>query len=294
MVQQLNLAQKWAVNGIMPSPKEACALLRGKLTVKQVGDTSVIEISAASPDAAEAVAIANEVARAYKKYVEGIMLAEKQRPAEALANTLKEQEDKAQKAEQHYRELRKKQGLPERPVAVDKDAKRLRLTQLRMLAKCEMLEAQAKLDRLTTLNDEDLVTSFTSYVNDPSIKTFDSEIQDIQKQLQSMAGDPATKQTQAALDELNQRIKTVMREFIKALAADCAEKKSKFEAFDQERAALSGQNENLETKRAGIEWDTQKSIFETLKKRVSEMPPPEEKPPRCTVEIISLANTASD
>jgi hypothetical protein len=109
-----------------------------------------------------------------------------------------------------------------------------------------------------------------------------------------MAGDPATKQTQAALDELNKRIKTVMREFIKALATDYAEKKAKFDVLDKECRPTAEQNENPETKRAGIEWDMQKSIFEALKKRISEMPPPQEKPPRCTVKIISLADTASD
>jgi len=298
VIQQLNLAQKWAVNGISPSPKEACSLLRGKLTVRQIENTSVIEISATSPDATEAVAIANKVARAYKQYVDEQPLKEKQQAEEALANMLKKQEDMAQQAELKYRELRKQQGLPEQPVKVDKNAERLRLQQRevdRVQARVEMLVAKARLDQLTELKDEDLVTASAYYANDPSIQTLRSDIKSVAKKLKSMvADDPDAKQTQTALNELNIRMGTITKELKKTIEEDYTKKKATFDALDQERASLSGQDENPETRKARAKYEAQKGIFEALKKRVSEMPPPQEKPPRCTVEIISLADTASD
>ncbi|MBC8207491.1 MAG: hypothetical protein ISR85_02940 [Kiritimatiellales bacterium] len=67
------------------------------------------------------------------------------------------------------------------------------------------------------------------------------------------------------------------------------EAKGEFEALDQKRMSNFFQYENQETRLARIQLDTQKSILAAVKRRVAEAPPVEEKPPRCVVEIVSLA-----
>lgn len=294
VVQQLNLTQKWAVNGILPSPKEACSLLRGKLTVRQIGDTSVFEISAASPDATEAVAIANEVARAYKKYAEGIVLTEKQRPAEALENVLKEQEAKAQQAELTYKALRKKQGLSETPLVLEKDTQK-QLEEDRIQARRQMLLAKSRVEQWSEMKKDPLLLSLTAYAPDPTVDALRLQIRRESRQLDKMdTASPAAQTVQTTLKELHTRLEKAMEEASKTAEKTYSEQKKKFDVLDQKRASTSSQDENMETRKARVEFESQKAIFEALKKRVSEMPPPQEKPPRCTVEIISLANTASD
>ncbi len=233
VVQRMGLVEKWMMNGITPSPDEVRLVLMGKLATQQIGDSSFIDITAASSDVTEAISIANEVARSYKWHIEETMRMEKQRAEEALANVLKEQEDKVQEAELKYKEHRKKQGLSEIPVVLDK-SQRQQMEEDRIKAKVAMLVAKAKLEQLSKLETTSEETK-------------------------------------------NEAEKT------------CLEVKQKFETLDQKRKAVSSQYENPETRMARIQLDTQKLISEALKKRVSEMPPVEEKPPRCTVEIVSLA-----
>jgi uncharacterized protein involved in exopolysaccharide biosynthesis len=237
VAQQLDLAEKWTMNGIKPSPDDVYSLLRSKLAVQQVGDSSFIDITAASSDAAEAALIANEVARAYQKHVEGIALKEKKRAEEALARELKKLEDKVHQAELKYKEIRKNQGPSELPVAVDKNAEKLRCEQLekdRIQAKVAMLVAKAKWEQL-------------------------SESEKVSEEAQKDAEETY-------------------------LVA-----KKQFETLGQKLKAGSGQSENVKTRRARQEFEIQKGIYEALKKRVSKMPPPKEKPPSCTVEIVFLA-----
>ncbi len=295
VAEKLNLAEKWALNETKPSLKEMCSMLSGKLRVKQIGDTSFIEITATSDDADEAVALANELARAYQRHIEKQSLIEKQATDKSRARMLQEQENGVRQAELKYKELRKKQGLSETPLVLDKDTQKLQLQQLagdRIQARVAMLGAKAKLEQWSKMEKKPLL-NWSAYVNDPAIKSIRSEIKTTEKILiETDPNSSAFQKERAALNALNERLKNALEEIHKQLEETYAAQKNTFEELDQKRASNSGQDENPETKRARIHLEVKKSILEALKRRISEMPAPPEKPPRRTVEIISLATEA--
>jgi len=288
VVQRLNLVEKWAMDGVRLSSGKVRLMLTGKLTVRQVGDSSYIDITARSSDAAEAVAIANEVALAYKHSVEETSQKEMKREAEALARELKGQEDKVQQVELKYKELRKKQGLSEIPVVLDK-SQRQQFAEDRIKARVAMLVAKTRMEQISKMESEELVAS-AAYMNDPSVNLIRLKIVEITKQLSGMDADsPAVQQKQATLNELSPRLESALEDFSKVTEDTYLAAKEKFETLDQKHKAIFGQEEDSETRRARQEFEIQKSISEALKKRVSEMPLIADKPPSCTVKIVSLA-----
>ena len=132
--------------------------------------------------------------------------------------------------------------------------------------------------------------SRTAYAPDPTGASLRSQIINDSRRLDKMDSDtPAAQKARATLDGLKIRLGEAMEAASKTAEKTCADQKKKFEMLDQKRASISKKDERPETRKARFEFETQKSILEALKHRISEMPPPPEKPPSRTVRIISLA-----
>ncbi len=120
VVQSLNLQVQWGkkfAGGERLKTQEAMALLKGRMDLRPVRNTSLIEIRVYSESADEAARIANAIAEAYRDY----RLDQSRQLAmggiQVLEDRFEEQEKKVQKAQQEVDELRRKLEISEADAA---------------------------------------------------------------------------------------------------------------------------------------------------------------------------------
>lgn len=114
VVDLLGLDAKWArqrgVPGKLPA-KEAASLLRSKLDLKPVKDSSQIEIRVRSDDADEASQLANAVAEVYRDYRMQERLSRTTGGITSLEERYQEQQEKIKKAQEELEGLRAQLGI---------------------------------------------------------------------------------------------------------------------------------------------------------------------------------------
>jgi uncharacterized protein involved in exopolysaccharide biosynthesis/Mg-chelatase subunit ChlD len=117
VVADLNLQKEWAKGGQTLSTSQAIALLKEKLVLKPVRNTSFIDIEAKGDKPEEAAKLANAVAKSYQNYRQEIRKELSLGGIKALEERLKEQEAKVREAEEKVDRLRAEQGIEKAPVA---------------------------------------------------------------------------------------------------------------------------------------------------------------------------------
>ena len=120
VVQSLNLQVQWGkkfAGGERLKTQEAMGLLKGRMDLRPVRNTSLIEIRVYSESADEAARIANAIAETYRDY----RLDQSRQLAmggiRVLEDRFEEQEKKVQKAQQEVDELRRKLEISEADAA---------------------------------------------------------------------------------------------------------------------------------------------------------------------------------
>lgn len=175
VVHQLNLATEWGkkyAGGERLKTQEAMMLLRSRMDLRPVRNTSLIEIRVFSEDAEEASKIANEIAETYKEY----RLAQRRDLTmggiRILEERFLEQEKKVQQAQHEVDDLRVKLQVSDADSAGTGPSPLLEAEVLRRL-KAQQIEGEAQfvredklLQELKATPPEDLKTVLPTAVPD--------------------------------------------------------------------------------------------------------------------------------
>ena len=116
VVEKMDLTTEWGkryTGGEKLRNTEAVALLRHRIELRPIRNTSLLEIHAFSEDPKEAADIANNVAEAYRNHRLEQGRAIVQRGIDAMNQSLKEQDDKVRNAQAEVDRLRKELNIPD-------------------------------------------------------------------------------------------------------------------------------------------------------------------------------------
>lgn len=287
VVHKLDLTEKWKIGDAKPSPNEAYTLLLRKLRVLQIGTTHVIGITASSEDAAEAVTLANEVALTYQELISEYTRKEQQQAREALKNELKKQEDKVKQAELKYQELREQNGLPETPVGRSKE-ETMELEQNLIQTQVELRVMQSRLKQLEAKKNLPLLEQAAA-IPTRTIDKLRSNIESASLKLKKIpTSAPDFKAEQDAIEAWTKQLKTAVDEYLLQLHADCAAKKATYDALHKKLDHHVSREDMIKINRAKRNIEFEKKMLQAMNTRAEEELQ-KEKPPRKTVQIISLA-----
>lgn len=178
VVHQLNLSVEWGkkyAGGERLKTQETMTLLRNRMDLNPVRNTSLITIRVFSQDAEEAARIANEIAETYKEY----RLAQRRELTmggiRILEDRFQDQEKKVQAAQREVDELRAKLEISDADAAGTSPTTLLEAEVLRRL-KAQQIEGEAAyvreatlLQELKTTAPEDLKSVLPTAVADPQL-----------------------------------------------------------------------------------------------------------------------------
>ncbi len=163
VIERLNLNKEWGkkyANGDILKTPETMTLLKGRIDLRPVRNTSLIEIRVYSEKAAEAADIANAVAEAYKTHRRNKKEQFSKGGIKALEERFAEQEQKVKKAQEKVDELRVRLNISD-AVANSEGPSPLmtadtlrKLESLRIESKAEYVRQSTLLDRLKTLGSD--------------------------------------------------------------------------------------------------------------------------------------------
>lgn len=303
VINRLNLQEVWSQKGEKIPKEIAYKILRASLDVNQHRDTNLIALTANRQDPQEAARIANELAAVYRDARLDLKYKEMTLAMDALRRELEKQQEKVSRAEQHVEEIRQKFDIAVLSEGVDASSvEKLRLQQLegdRIAARVEMLVAKTRYEQMEALSGDDLLTASAYVTSDPFVETMRTQLKDYDVALMSLlenygANHPEVKQTQAARDELAEKLSKALEGIKKGLRAQYIVAKSKFEALDTELSGVrsteqkSQREKILPFNKAQQELEIQRSIMNALKSRIAQEGITLEVP-RTPVEIVDAA-----
>jgi capsular exopolysaccharide synthesis family protein len=176
VVETLGLQDRWGKlynNGERLTPQESIRILKGKMSLRPVRNTELIEIQVYSEDKHEAAELANAIAKAYKDYRES----EKDRLTgsgiKVLLEKRKDLEDEVIAGRAKLAELRRQLSIPDSMASESTpqpqlSAEELRhLSSVRLESEVELVRSQTMLDNLTNLTREHLAQTLPTTVTDP-------------------------------------------------------------------------------------------------------------------------------
>jgi capsular exopolysaccharide synthesis family protein len=309
VINRLNLQEIWGKKGEALSTEVAYKILRSSLDISQYRDTSLISLLVRRQDAKEAARIANELADVYRDARLDLKYKEMTRAMDALSRELEKQQEKCDLAQQRVEDLRQELDITVLPGTYgqsENSVEKLRLQQLegdRISARVETLVAKARYEQLEQLEGDDLLTASAYISQDPFVETMRSQIKDYDVALSSLLENygpnyPEVKQTQAARDDLVQKLTRALEGVKKGTQAQYIIAKSKFEALEEElRGVKSSDQESQREKfvpfnKAQQELEIQRSIMNALKSRIAQEGITL-KVPRTPVEIVDSAEESS-
>ena len=155
VIEDLDLNNVWGkkyANGDRLKNSETIALLKARMDLRPVRNTSLIEIRVFSEKADEAAKIANAVAEAYKAHRQAQRTSLSRGGIKALEERFVEQEEKVKKAQQHVDKLRAELNMSDQMASGDAPTSLMTADTLRKL---EGLRIESKADyvRQVTLLD---------------------------------------------------------------------------------------------------------------------------------------------
>lgn len=198
VVHQLNLSVEWGkkyAGGERLKTQETMILLRNRMDLSPVRNTSLIAIRIFSQDAEEAARIANEIAETYKEY----RLAQRRELTmggiRILEDRFQDQEKKVQAAQREVDELRAKLEISDADAAGTSPTTLLEADVVRRL-KAQQIEGEAAyvreatlLQELKTTAPEDLKSVLPSAVADPQLAELLQQLNLVEQERIRMARD---------------------------------------------------------------------------------------------------------
>jgi len=175
VVNEMNLTTLWAQGGRPLIPNEAVEILRHKVQLAPVRNTTLLEISVLSEKPDEAKDLANAVARAYKEY----RLEQRKELSNggiaALEARFKEQEAKIHDAQTNVDGLREKLKIADTMANADAPTMLMTAETLRKLdgtrieSETMLIREETLVDDLTKLPKEQLIQTLPTAAPDPTL-----------------------------------------------------------------------------------------------------------------------------
>ncbi len=223
VIDALKLRDTWGkkyANGEKLRTPEAIALLKGRLDLRPVRNTSLIEVRCYSEDKEEAARLANTIAEAYRDY----RLEQSQKLArggiEALKSEYEQHEDKIKKVQQEADELRRKLQISDYEAASTAPTPLLEAEVLRHYKNLSIESERVytadekQLSKLKEVEQNDksrLKDVLPTMVNDPLLTELESQLNLAQQNLVKLRQDyseahPEYLRVKAQVDELQKKV----------------------------------------------------------------------------------------
>jgi len=286
VIRNLDLRSVWGREqdeaGAPWTRERAYGELRHSLQVEQYRDTSLVALQVYREDNAEAARIANELAHVYRNYRLSVKRREIKSAVDVLKNELEKQKEIVDEAEAQLEHIREKLGVNFVGRGIRADDLRLRQLEAdRIAARVDMLVRKARLEQLSSLNSDELMTASTFVVNDPAIINIRRQLLDIDVNLKLKLENfgenhPEVKRLVAGQKELKKQREMALAGLIKGLEADYEISLQKYKALSDELdSARSSDIDASRTKflpfeKAERELQIQYSILNALRSRVAQ------------------------
>jgi capsular exopolysaccharide synthesis family protein len=313
VIRILNLQRVWGAelneDKSPVSQEMALEILQRALRVEQDRDTLLMNISATTRDAKQSAEIANTVASEYRKWRYNEQRRTLQQAIDALGNELQKQQAKVVEAENKLEQIRKEQGISiiggtgytslngYRPESTRLST----LEQQRSAAKVDMLVRESRMKQLDGLDGEELMEAAVYIVPDQMLARVRAQLLEakVQRELVTQNGvlgpeHPDVKRVQAAVDELQGQVDSLLKGLKEGLRVDYETAKTQYEALDAEvERYREADIEDIAEKmvpfnRAEQELQLQRDILTALRARVTQSGI-EVEVPRTTVRVIEEA-----
>ena len=313
VIRILNLQRAWGIelnDDQSPLTTETTLeILQRSIRVEQDRDTLLMNISATTRDAQRSADIANTIAAEYRRWRYSEQRRIIQQGIDALGNELRKQQERVEEAENELERIRKEQGISilGGTGLSSLQGNRIEATRLNALeaqrsaARVDMLVRKSRMDQLANLEGEELMEAAAYIVPDPTLARVRSQLLDAQVQLELMLKNgvlgpehPDVKRVQAAVDELQTQVDSLLSGLKKGLQADYETAKTQFEALDEELAAFKEEDieeiaeKMLPFNRAERNVQIQRDIMTALRARVTQTGI-EVEVPRTSVRVIEEA-----
>lgn len=178
VLKDLGLEDEWGKRyNLVASPHktaEIIALLKGKIGIRPIRNTMLLEISCVSENPEEAKTIANGVARAYRQFRLEQVHERSLGGIKALEVRWKEQEDKVRNAQTEVDHLREQYNIPDAPDSPTRllSAETLRkLEGLRIELEATVMQQETLLEKLKGMSRDKLVYALPTAAPDPILNT---------------------------------------------------------------------------------------------------------------------------
>ena len=311
VIRILNLQRVWGAelneDKSPVSQEMALEIMQRALRVEQDRDTLLMNISATTRDPKQSAEIANTVASEYRKWRYTEQRRTIQQAIDAMGNELKKQQAKVVEAENKLEQIRKKQGISllggiSTLNSVREGSTRLAaLEQQRSAARVDMLVREARMKQLEGLEGEALMEAAVYIVPDQMLARVRAQLLEarVQRELVTQNGvlgpeHPDVKKVQAAVDELQSQVDSLLKGLKEGLRVDYETAKTHYEAVDAELQHFREMDiEEIAEKlvpfqRADEEVQLQRDILNALRARVTQSGI-EVEVPRTTVRTIEEA-----
>ncbi len=279
VIEALDLNRKWSTPGEPPlKTQQTMIMLKGRMDLRPVRNTSLIEISVISEDKQEAADIANKIADTYQAHRIEERLRLSENGIVALKQTFQEQEQKVKDAQAKVDDLREKLKIPDMMAAGDAPTVLItaetlrRIESLRIESQTELAKEQTLLTQLKALSPQDLAQAIpTTGVMDTTLTELLSQKSLAEQKLTGLSKQygPDNNEVVTAsslVDDLNRQIQNRVAGFLSGLTAKVeAQKNSLTELETQVKQAMDADIEKANQSRPY--WDAKRNLEEAQRFR---------------------------
>lgn len=273
--------------------------LRGRLNVKRIGGSNIIDITVAETNEELAAKIANAVARVYEEQQIAAKREVMSKGIEKLRDELLQQQARLQTAQEKLDKLRKELNLPVfRGTRLD-DMAIQKMEQEITLARTEVVVQEARLKELQKLTSVQKRNAIANIITDPNLQKLHQEMMDTELQLEVLKqgygpDHPSVKEATATVAKLQEQLDSRMDGVMKSFEVDHKMAQAKVQQLERSLteakavAAVVEDATHLPYRNAVREEESERSVYEAVKSRL-QRETVELEAARSPVEVIDLA-----
>jgi len=297
VIEKMKLQEHWGQQfGAQLSLETAFQILKNRVRVMAVPNTSLIEVFVMDEKPSKAADIANEIARIFESERLEVKRDQTMRGVRTLEDEIKLQYAKLKKAQDQVERLRKELNVPN--VKVDD----LRITQLEQQLTSARIEAGGKatrMDELKKLTPLQLRNTIATIISDPNVQRLLQELTDAELQLEVLKEDygpdhPRARTAIASRDKLQEQLDGRLEGVMRSFEVDYKIAQQHVDDLQKQLDGAKSVSLTLESdafrpfRNAQREEDMEIRLYEQLKSRFQQVMV-ELQVPRSPVEVIDFA-----
>lgn len=292
VMHNLNLQRVWGAElNEDKSPldaEETRRMLQRAIRVEQDRDTTLMNIRVTTENPKQSAEIANEIASVYQASREQDVRRKIQNSIDAMSNELRLQQERVEEAENKLEKIRSEKNLllvaRTYSGSISAELQRIQMLEQQVsAARVEMIQSKTRMDELSQLEGEQLLSAAVYTVSDPALAALRQQYIDANVSLQTMLADgtlgenhPNIKRLKGAIDEIKKQLEESLDGLKRGLSADYQVRKSKVDSLQKELDELraldieSQAADLLPFERADREVALQRDILTALRARVTQ------------------------